>query len=401
MISLHDIETAAGRLQGRLVHTPFLPCRVLSQITGARLFVKFENHQFTASFKERGALNKLLELDAVAKSRGVALMSAGNHAQGVAFHAQQLGIPATVVMPRATPTVKVESTRAHGAEVILAGDSLADAAAEAARVTAERGLTFIHPYDDPAVMAGQGTVALEMLAAQPGLDALVVPIGGGGLIAGVATAVKALSPRTEVIGVQAALYPSMPRALAGESDAGGGNTIAEGIAVKYAGQLTREVVRARVDDILLVEEADIERAIALYLNVEKTVAEGAGAAALAAVLAHGDRFRGRTVGLILSGGNIDPRLLASVLMRELVREQRVVTIRFPVADQPGLLAKVTAAMSSAGANILEIQHFRTLLATPAKEADVQLTFEARDSGHALAVVDAVRQAGFAPAIVST
>lgn len=398
MIELRDVQDAAGRLAGRVVNTPFLHSRVLSQVTGADIHVKFENHQFTASFKERGALNRLLLLSPRERARGVAAMSAGNHAQGVAYHARQLAIPATIVMPLATPTVKVEHTRAHGAEVVLAGASLAEAQEEAARLTAERGLTFIHPFDDEGVMAGQGSVALEMLAGQPGLEVVVVPIGGGGLISGVATAIKGLAPHIQVVGVQAADYPSMVLALRGDPPAGGGNTIAEGIAVKYPGLLTREVVRERVDEVLLVSEADLEHAIALYLSVEKTVAEGAGAAGLAAVLAHPDRFRGLRVGLIISGGNIDPRLLASVIMRELVRDGRIVTLRVPIADQPGLLARVTGCMSAAGANILEVQHRRTLLNLPAKEAVVELTFEARDRAQAEDIVAAVRAAGFAPTL---
>ncbi len=399
MIELDDVRAAERRLSPRLRPTPFLPSRVLSELTGAQIMVKFENHQFTASFKERGALNKLLTLDPSQTRRGVSAMSAGNHAQGVAYHARQLGIPATIIMPASTPTVKVEHTRAHGATVILAGETLAEASEEAARITEEKGLTFIHPYDDPEVMAGQGTVALEMLDVCPDLDVIVSPIGGGGLVSGVATAAKGIRPDIEVLGVQAACYPSMLCELRGEPLQGGGNTIAEGIAVKYPGRLTSEVVRARVDAVLLVEEAQLEEAVALYLFIEKTVAEGAGAAALAAVLSRPERFRGRKVGLILSGGNIDPRLLASVITRQLIREGRIVTLRIPLSDRPGGLAKVTAVLRDFGANIMEIQHHRTLLALPAKEASIEITFESRDREHARAVVDALRAAGFAPAIV--
>ena len=399
MIELSDVLAAEKRLAPRLRPTPFLHTRVLSDLTGAHVLVKFENHQFTASFKERGALNKLLTLGDDERRRGVSAMSAGNHAQGVAYHARQLGIPATIIMPAITPSVKVEHTRAHGATVVLAGETLAEANEEAARITAAEGLTFIHPYDDPEVMAGQGTVALEMLAACPDLDVIVTPIGGGGLISGVATAAKGLNPGIEIIGVQAACYPSMLCELRGEPPTGHGNTIAEGIAVKYPGRLTSEVVRARVDEVLLVEEAQLEHAVALYLFIEKTVAEGAGAAALAAVLAHPERFRGRKVGLILSGGNIDPRLLASVIMRELIRQGRVVTLRIPIPDRPGALAKVTGVLSESGANIMEIQHYRTLLALPAKEAIIEVSFEARDRLHALAVIDALRAAGFVPETV--
>ncbi len=399
MIELDDVQAAARRLAPRLRPTPFLPSQVLSELTGARVMVKFENHQFTASFKERGALNKLLTLDAGQRARGVSAMSAGNHAQGVAYHAKKLGIPATIVMPAATPSVKVEHTQAHGATVILAGETLAEADAEAKRVTEERGLTFIHPFDDPQVMAGQGTVALEMLDTSPDLDVIVSPIGGGGLISGVATAAKGMRSDIEVIGVQAACYPSMLCELRGEPLQGCGNTIAEGIAVKYPGRLTSEVVRARVDAVLLVEEAQLEQAVALYLFVEKTVAEGAGAAALAALLARPERFKGRKVGLILSGGNIDPRLLAQVITRQLIRDGRIVTLRIPLSDRPGGLAKVTAVLRDFGANVIEIQHHRTLLALPAKEASIEISFETRDREHAKSIVDALRVAGFAPSIV--
>jgi threonine dehydratase len=399
MIELEDVRDAAARLAPRLRPTPFLPSRVLSEMTGAQVLVKFENHQFTASFKERGALNKLLCLDKAQRARGVSAMSAGNHAQGVAYHAKELGIPATIVMPAATPTVKVEHTRAHGATVILVGENLAEANAEAQRITEKQGLVFIHPYDDPEVMAGQGTVALEMLDAVPDLEAMVVPIGGGGLISGVATAAKGVRPDIEIVGVQAACYPSMLCAMRGEPLQGGGNTIAEGIAVKYPGQLTTEVIKARVDEVLLVEEPQLEEAVALYLFVEKTVAEGAGAAPLAALLARPARFRNRKVGLILSGGNIDPRLLAQVITRQLIREGRIVTLRIPLSDRPGGLAKVTAVLRDFGANIIEIQHHRTLLDLPAKEAIIEVTFESREREHAQSIVDALRAAGFLPTIV--
>uniref|UniRef100_I2Q3M6 Threonine dehydratase, medium form n=1 Tax=Desulfovibrio sp. U5L TaxID=596152 RepID=I2Q3M6_9BACT len=399
MIELDDVRAAAERLAPRLRPTPFLHSRVLSELTGAHVMVKFENHQFTASFKERGALNKLLTLDADQRARGVSAMSAGNHAQGVAYHAKQLGIPATIVMPAATPSVKVEHTKAHGATVILAGETLAEANAEAERVTRERSLTFIHPFDDPEVMAGQGTVALEMLDVCPDLEAIVCPIGGGGLISGVATAAKGVRPGIEVVGVQAACYPSMLCELRGEPLQGEGNTIAEGIAVKFPGKLTSEVVRARVDAVLLVEEPQLEEAVALYLFVEKTVAEGAGAAALAALLARPTRFKNRKVGLILSGGNIDPRLLAQVITRQLIRDGRIVTLRLTLGDRPGGLARVTGVLRDLGANIMEIQHHRMLLALPAKEASIEISFEARDREHGQSVVDALRAAGFTPVVV--
>lgn len=399
MIELADVLAARERLSPRLAPTPFLQSQVLSAMTGAAVWVKFENHQFTASFKERGALNKLLTLSETERSRGVSAMSAGNHAQGVAYHAKNLGIPAVIVMPAHTPSVKVEHTRAHGAEVVLAGETLAEATEAAHRITAERGLTFVHPFDDPMVMAGQGTVALEMLDAVPDLDVIVTPIGGGGLISGVATAAKGVRPGIEVVGVQAACYPSMLCAMRGEPPEGTGNTIAEGIAVKYPGKLTTEVVKARVDAVLTVDEPRLEQAVALLLSVEKTVAEGAGASPLAALLEYPGRFAGKKVGLILSGGNIDPRLLASVIMRELIREGRVVTIRLPIFDRPGALVQVTAVLRDSGANIMEIQHHRTLLALPAKEASLEIVFEARDREHGRSVVAALTAAGFQPEVL--
>jgi threonine dehydratase len=400
MIGLGDIEAARARIGDQILVTPCLEARVLSQIAGAQVFVKFENLQFTASFKERGALNKLATLSAAERKRGVAAMSAGNHAQGVAFHAQRLGIPALIVMPRATALTKIENTRAHGAEVLLVGDTLAEAQAEALALAKARGMTFIHPYDDPLVIAGQGTVALEMLEAQPDLQTVIVPIGGGGLMAGVATALRALAPGIEIIGVQVASHPAMREAMTGEHLTSSGPTIADGIAVKQPGELTRAIIAENVDEILLVPEWAIEKAVALFLNVEKTVAEGAGAAALACLLAHPARFENRRVGLILSGGNIDARLLASVLMRELVREKRIVTARIPLADRPGLLARVTGAIADAGANIIEVQHQRTWLALAANEATVDIVFEARDAAHADEVLATLTARGFQPAIVS-
>jgi threonine dehydratase len=393
-ISLDDVRAARERIADQLSATPCLHSRTLSKLTGAQLYLKFENLQFTASFKERGALNRLLQLSAAEQARGVCTVSAGNHGQAVAYHAHRLGIPATIVMPRHTPFVKVEHTRSHGAEVVLHGDTLHEAFAHAQQIIATRALTFVHPFDDAAVMAGQGTIGLEMLEAAPELEMLVVPIGGGGLISGVAVAAKALCPGIEIIGVQTESFPSMPAALRGEEASCHGNTIAEGIAVKSAGLLTREVVRALVRDIVLVSENDLEHGIALLLNVEKTVAEGAGAASLAAVLAQPERYRGRKVGLIVSGGNIDPRLLASVIMRELVREQRIVTLRIPIADQPGALARVTQAVGDHGGNILDVFHRRLATNVPAKSATLELSFEARDASHAQGIVAAIRAAGF-------
>ena len=398
-ITLEDVRAAQQRIGGQLCDTPCLHSRTLTQLTGAQIYIKFENLQFTASFKERGALNRLLQLDPQERQRGVCTMSAGNHGQAVAYHAQRLGIPATIVMPRHTPFVKVQHTRSHGATVVLQGETLAEAFEHSLKIRAEQGLTLVHPFDDAQVMAGQGTIALEMLSAQPDLEQLVVPIGGGGLISGIAVAARALSPKIQVIGVQSSSYPSMPAALAGNEAICQGNTIAEGIAVKTAGLLTRKVVRALVDEILLVDENQLERGIALLLNVEKTVAEGAGAASLAAVLSQPERFRGRRVGVILTGGNIDPRLLASVIMRELVREQRIVTLRIPIADQPGALSRVTHVIGEQGGNILDVFHRRLSMNVPAKSATLELSFESRDAGHAETIVAAVRAAGFDPAVL--
>jgi threonine dehydratase len=398
-ISMEDVRAAQQRICAALYATPCLHSRTLSQLTGAQLYIKFENLQFTASFKERGALNRLLQLTPAERERGVCTMSAGNHGQAVAYHAQRLGIPATIVMPRHTPFVKVEHTRSHGAEVVLYGDTLSEASEHAQAIMNARALIFVHPYDDCAVMAGQGTIALEMLAAAPQLEALVVPIGGGGLISGMAVAGRALKPALELVGVQTESYPSMPSALRGQEAVCQGNTIAEGIAVKSAGRLTREVVRELVHDIVLVSESDLERSIALLLNVEKTVAEGAGAAALAAVLAQPERYRGRHVGLVLTGGNIDPRLLASVIMRELVRAQRIVTLRIPIPDQPGALARVTQVVGEQGGNILDVFHRRLSTNVPAKSATLELSFEARDAQHAQSVVAAIRSAGFEPSVL--
>ncbi len=398
-LTLEDVRAAQTRIADQLSNTPCLHSRTLTQLTGAQIYIKFENLQFTASFKERGALNRLLQLTDDERRRGVCTMSAGNHGQAVAYHAHRLGIPATIVMPRHTPFVKVQHTRSHAATVVLHGDTLVEAFEHSQQILAEQGLTFVHPYDDPQVMAGQGTIALEMLAAEPDLEQLVVPIGGGGLIAGMAVAAKAISPGIDVIGVQSASYPSMRAALTGAEALCQGNTIAEGIAVKSAGLLTREVVRALVGDIVLVDENELERGIALLLNVEKTVAEGAGAASLAAILAQPERYRGRKVGVILSGGNIDPRLLASVIMRELVREQRIVTLRIPIADQPGALSRVTHVIGEQGGNILDVFHRRLSMNVPAKSATLELSFESRDSGHAEAIVAAVRAAGFDPVVL--
>ncbi|MFA5121548.1 threonine ammonia-lyase [Zavarzinia sp.] len=393
-VTIADIRTAAAALAGQVVETPCAEARTLSQITGARLFLKFENQQFTASFKDRGACNKLQSLNAAERKAGVIAMSAGNHAQGVAYHAARLGIPATIVMPRTTPFVKVRQTRDHGARVVLEGEMLAGAFAAAERIAAAEGLTMIHPFDDPAIIAGQGTVGLEMLAEVPDLDCLVVPIGGGGLIAGIAVAAKALKPGIEVIGVEAALYPSMYNVLKGEEGQCGGMTIAEGIAVKEVGQITRAIARDLVDDILLVTEAELERAIGLLLAIEKTVVEGAGAAGLAAVLAHPARFAGKRCGLVLSGGNIDLRLLGEVIRRNLVREGRIAGLRVQISDSPGTLAAIASLIGDGGGNILEVNHQRLFLDVPVKNADLDLVIETRDAEHLTDIITRITAAGY-------
>jgi len=398
-VTLDDVLAAAERITGAVERTPSARSHTLSAVLGTGVVVKFENFQFTASFKERGALNALLQLDARARRRGVVTVSAGNHGQAVACHARRLGIPATVVMPRHTPFVKVEHTREHGAEVVLAGEALAQSFEHARGLAAKRRLTLVHPFDDADVIAGQGTVALEMLDAAPAIDTLIVPVGGGGLIAGVAIAAKALNPRLEIIGVQSASYPSMRAALHGRAISGERNTIAEGIAVKSAGRLTRRIVRRLVDSVEVVGEPELERALTLYLNVEKTVAEGAGAAALAAVLADPDRYRGRKVGLVLSGGNIDPNLLASVIVRDLVRQQRIVSMRMTMPDRPGCLARISQIVAELGANVLQVDHRRLSVSLPARSATLELTFEARSAVHSEEVVAALRQAGLDPEIL--
>jgi len=393
-VTLDDVEAARQRLRGAIVETDCDFSRTLSEILGCRVWLKFENLQFTASFKERGALNRLSALSADERKRGVIAMSAGNHAQGVAYHASRLSIPATIVMPVSTPTVKVVNTRRHGAEVILHGETVEEAANFARQHGRERNLTFIHPYDDPLVIAGQGTTALEMLGAAPEIDTLVVPIGGGGLISGMAIAAKALRPDLQVFSVEAELYPSMYNAIKGESLPMRGDTLAEGIAVKAPGEITTPIVRRLVDDILLVSESQIENALSLLINIEKTVVEGAAAAGLAAVCAHRDRFKGRTVGIVLTGGNIDTRLLASVLTRELAREGRLSQLAIDLADRPGQLAKVANLLGEAGANIVEVYHQRTFSDLPAKGALLELVIETRDRSHLEETVTRLRAAGF-------
>jgi threonine dehydratase len=391
--ALEDIEAARARLLGSIIETDCDWSRTLSMILGCKIWLKFENLQFTASFKERGALNRLSTLWDEERRRGVIAMSAGNHAQGVAYHARRLSIPATIVMPVSTPTVKVVNTRQHGAEVILQGENVEEAAAFAQAYGRERGLTFIHPYDDPLVIAGQGTVALEMLGSTPEIDTLVVPIGGGGLISGMAIAAKALKPDIQVIGVQAALYPSMYNRIKGEHLPMRGDTLAEGIAVKAPGEVTAPIVADLVDDIVLVTEAQIEHAVSQLIAIEKTVVEGAGAAGLAAVCAHPARFKDRTVGLVLTGGNIDTRLLVGVLTRELAREGRLSQLSIDLVDRPGQLAKVANLLGEAGANIVEVYHQRVFTDLPAKGALLEAVIETRDRAHLDETVARLRAAG--------
>jgi threonine dehydratase len=391
-VTLRDIEAAAGVLAGFVKRTSFERSRTLSDITGASVWLKFENLQFTATFKERGALNRLSALSADERRRGVIAVSAGNHAQGVAYHAASLSIPATIFMPVGTPTVKVENTRRHGATVIEGGATLEDAAVLALDHGREQGLTYIHPYDDSMIIAGQGTIALEMLASVPDLDVLIVPIGGGGLISGMAVAAKTLKPDIEIVGVQAALYPSMYNLIKGEHLPMRGDTLAEGIAVKAPGRITSGIVRALVDDIVLVTEQQIEHALSLLITIEKSVTEGAGAAGLAAVLAYPERFRGRSLGLVLSGGNIDTRLLSGVLTRQLAREGRLSKLKFDIVDRPGQLGTVVAVLSKEGANIVEVSHQRIFTDLPAKAVVLEVVIETRDRSHLEATIAALRAA---------
>jgi threonine dehydratase len=398
-VSLQDIRAAAARIAGSIARTPFDHSHTLSRLTGAEIWLKFENLQFTASFKERGALNKLLMLDSAERSRGVIAMSAGNHAQGVAFHAARLGVRAVIVMPRGTPNSKVRGTQVHGAEVVIEGDTLADASSHAHMLAERDGLTFIHPYDDPLVVAGQGTVALEMLEVQPSLDVLVVPVGGGGLIGGMAVAAKALRPQISVVGVESRLWCAMHQRIAGLPVTVGGDTIAEGLAVRDVGELPLRLVRALVDEVLLVDEETIERAIVQFVEIEKTVAEGAGAAGLAALLQYPARFAGRRVGIPICGGNIDARLLADVLMRGLVRDGRMVRLQVTMPDIAGALAKVAAMIGDAGGNIVEVQHQRVFGTTSVKSPDVEFVIETRDRDHSAALLAFLEARGVRTGIV--
>jgi len=398
-LDLNAIHAAASRLKGHIKRTPFEHSVTLSQITGAEVWVKFENQQFTAAFKERGALNKLMLLSDIDRARGVIAASAGNHSQGLAYHAARLGVPVTIVMPRTTPFVKVMQTRAFGAEVVLFGDSFDEASEEAMRLRQKHGFVFVHPFDDDDVMAGQGTVALEMLEDQPDLEMLPIPIGGGGLIAGMATAAKALNPNISIVGIEPTMYPSFTARLAGVEAVVGGQTVAEGIAVKRVGESCFAAAAPLIDDVLLVEEAYFEQGVALYATVEKTIAEGAGAASLAALLAYPERFKGKKTGVVLCGGNIDTRLLASLLTRDLVRAQRLVSIRIVGDDRPGLLANTSALIGKMGANIIEVAHNRLALDVPAKGAEFDLMIETRDAQHTAEIIQALAEAGYPPRLI--
>jgi threonine dehydratase len=392
--TIDDIRAAAKRIEGAVIRTPMLMSRTLSEQIGAEVWLKFENLQFTSAYKERGALNKLLQLTPEERARGVIAASAGNHAQAVAYHAKRLGIPATIVMPASTPTVKVTQTEGHGAQVLLYGDMFDDAYAKARELALEKGYVFVHPFDDPQIIAGAGTVGLEMLEDAPDLDTVVVPIGGGGLMSGVSIATRALKPDIELIGVEAELYPSMKCAIQGCHMPLGGDTLAEGIAVKQPGELTSRILKDYASDVVLVSERDLEQAVAMLVGIEKTVVEGAGAAGLAAMLADPARYKGKKVGTLLCGGNIDTHLLANVLVRDLVRQGRIARLRVAAQDQPGALAKITAQFYEAGVNIIEIRHSRIFTALPAKDTVIEVECEARDAESINRVEQMLKSAGF-------
>jgi threonine dehydratase len=393
-LTIADIRAAAERLRGEIIDTPCMPSRTLSALTGCEVFLKFENLQFTASFKERGALNKMAQLTPVERASGVLAVSAGNHAQGVAYHAQRMGIPATIVMPRFAPAVKVERTRGFGATVVLEGDTFDDARAHGLQLARERGLTLVHPYDDLAVMAGQGTIGLEMLAQRPEIDTLVVAIGGGGLISGVATAARALRPDIEVIGVQTERFPAAWNAMHGKDHESAQATIADGIAVKSPGALTLPLIRERVNDVLLVSEDDIEQAILMLLEIEKTVVEGAGGVGLAALMKHPARFKGRRVGLILCGGNIEPLVLAEIIERGMVKSGRLARLRLDVRDVPGALADVATLLGKLGANIDEVQHQRAFSSLSVERAQIEVVVQTRGVAHIETILTAMRAQGY-------
>jgi threonine dehydratase len=392
--TIDDVRAAEQRIRGAVVRTPMLLSRTLSEIIGAEVWLKFENLQFTAAYKERGALNKLLQLSEEERARGVIAASAGNHAQAVAYHAKRLGIPAVIVMPESTPSVKVNQTEGHGAGVVLHGDMFDDAYAKARELALEKGYVFVHPFDDPQIIAGAGTVGLELLEDAPGLDIIVVPIGGGGLMSGVSIAARALKPEIELIGVEAELYPSMKCAIEGCHLPLGGDTLAEGIAVKQPGELTSRILKELANEVVLVSERDLERAVSMLVGIEKTVVEGAGAAGLAAMLADPQRFHGKKVATILCGGNIDTHLLANVLVRDLVRTGRIARLHVAAHDQPGALAAITGKVYEAGVNIIEINHSRIFTRLPAKDTVIEVECEARDAKAIDDVVARLEAAGF-------
>ncbi|MCI4655435.1 threonine ammonia-lyase [Sphingomonas aquatilis] len=398
-VSIDDVYAAHARIRDAIVRTPTLISKTLSEMTGAAVFLKFENLQFTAAYKERGALNTLLQLSPEARAKGVIAASAGNHAQGLAYHANRLGIPATIVMPRTTPTVKVTQTEGHKAKVVLEGDTFDAAYAHARVLEAECGFTFVHPFDDPRVIAGQGTVAVEMLEDVPSLDTLLIPIGGGGLISGNSVVARAADHPIEVIGVQAELFPSMYNRIRGTALPCAGDTLAEGIAVKEPGGITSRMVAELVDDIVLVGERNLEEAVSLLLQIEKTVVEGAGAAGLAALMAYPERFKGRTVGIVLCGGNIDTRLLANVLLRDLARSGRLARLRVRLQDQPGALYNVARIFDAQRVNIIEVYHQRIFTSLPAKGLITDIECEARDRDHLNRLIAALREGGFETSMV--
>jgi threonine dehydratase len=401
-LTIDDVRRAQAAIAGAVAHTPTIRAAALSEMTGCEVFLKLETLHATGAFKERGALNKLLSLGPDQRRAGVVAMSAGNHAQGVAYHARRLGIPATIVMPAGTPFTKIDRTEALGARVVLKGQSLTDARRAADTLARERGFVFVHPYDDPAVIAGQGTVALEMLADCPDLDTLLVPIGGGGLVSGIAVAAKALAPDIAIIGVQSALYPSMYRILRGEEPGlpVEAPTLAEGIAVKEPGELTRTIVAALVDDVRLVGERQLESAVEIMIERQRLIVEGAGAAGVAALLAEPERFRGRRVGIVLTGGNIDARLLSSLLMRGLVRGGRLVRLRAELPDLPGVLSKVAGVIGGLGGNIVEVHHQRLFHDTSVKRAELDLVIETQNRRHVDTIIDALVAAGFPTQLLS-
>ena len=394
LVSLADIETAAARIAGNVVRTPTLHSITLSKLTGAKVYLKFENLQFTAAYKERGALNKLLMMPDAAKANGVIAASAGNHAQALAYHGARLGVPVTIVMPVPTPTVKITQTEGHGATVILHGETFDAAYIHARQLESERSLTFVHPFDDLDIVAGQGTIGLEMLADAPDIDTFAVPIGGGGLISGVGTVAKACDPAIEIVGVQAELFPSMYALRNGLDLPNEGETLAEGIAVKVPGHLTRQIVDRVADDIVLVSERDLEKAVSLLLQIEKTVVEGAGSAGLAALLAHPERFAGKTVGIILCGGNIDTRLLANVLLRDLARSGRLARLRIRLQDRPGSLFHVAQVFHEQAVNIIEVYHQRVFTSLPAKGLITDIECETRGPEHLARLITALGDAGY-------